>query len=85
VVGSEKYVFTDLNGDFLIEGLCDSNNTIIVSCNGYCDSVCEAYHQHGKSPHIYLHHDVLALEDVIIHAKKKNEEGVKTISKSVIQ
>ena len=85
IMGSEKYTTTDLNGDFIINGLCTNNNTIIASCFGYCDSVCEDYHQHGKSPHIYLKQDVLELNDVTIHAKKRIEEGVKTVSKSTIE
>jgi iron complex outermembrane receptor protein len=84
VMGSEKYTFTDENGDFIIEGLCSKDNTIIASCFGYCDSVCEDYHQHGKSPHIFLTQDVLELSDVTIHAKKHQEEGIKTVAKTNI-
>ena len=85
VKGTERYAYTDINGKFKIDNLCDENNTLIVSCFGYCDSVCEDFHQHGKSPHIFLTQDVLELSNVTIHAKKKQEEGIKTVSKKTIQ
>jgi iron complex outermembrane receptor protein len=81
IKGEEKYGYTDIHGDFIIENVCSDPNTLIISCNGYCDSVCEDYHKHGKSPHIYMTQDILQLENVTIHAKKKGKEGTKTIAK----
>tara|TARA_B100000809_G_scaffold130660_1_gene128487 strand:+ start:17889 stop:20303 length:2415 start_codon:yes stop_codon:yes gene_type:complete len=85
IKGEEKYGYTDIRGDFIIEYVCSDHNTLIISCNGYCDSVCEDYHQHGKSPHIYMTQDVLQLRDVTIHAKKREEGGSKTIVKTDVE
>lgn len=85
IKGANRYTYTDINGKFTIENLCNENNTLIVSCFGYCDSVCEDFHQHGKSPHIFLTQDVLELSNITIHAKKKEEEGVKTVAKTLIE
>ncbi len=85
VKGTEKNTLTDIEGLFEIEGLCHQSNTLIISCYGYCDTVCEDFHQHGKSPHIYLKHEVHNLEGVTITAQKSREEGTASISQQVIK
>ncbi|MTI30475.1 TonB-dependent receptor [Cytophagales bacterium RKSG123] len=85
VRGTEKFTITNLEGDFLIEGLSTEKNTLIISCYGYCDTVCENYHQHGKTPHIYLTQEVLKLGTVTIQAQKEKEEGTKAISQVTLQ
>ena len=45
---TEKATIANENGEFFINGLCSKRNTLIISCHGYCDSVCQHNHQHGK-------------------------------------
>ena len=56
-----KGTIANENGEFFINGLCSKRNTLIISCHGYCDSVCQHNHQHGKVPHIYLTQKVIHL------------------------
>lgn len=79
---TEKYTITNTEGDFLIEGLCTDNNTLIISSISYHDSICE-YHNHehdGKVPPIYLTEKVQNLETITIQVNRKKHEGTKTIS-----
>lgn len=80
VKGTERVVLSDIDGNFIIEDLCKEDNTLIVSCFGYCDSECEDHHQHGKSPHIYLTQDVVNLGAVTIEAARIKEEGTESLS-----
>jgi iron complex outermembrane receptor protein len=80
VRGTEKFTITNIDGEFLIEELCTDKNTLIISCFGYCNSVCEHNHQHGKSPHIFLTQDVLGLDTVTINALRRKEGGTESIS-----
>ncbi len=85
VRGLEKVTMTDLQGKFSFDNLCTDSQTLIISCFGYCDSICESYHQHGKSPHIYLHKSVEQLETVLIEAEKIKEEGTESISQITLK
>ncbi len=80
VKGTDRVVLSDIDGNFIIKNLCSEENTLIVSCFGYCDSECEDHHQHGKSPHIYLTQDVLNLESVTIEAERIKEAGTATLA-----
>lgn len=84
VSGTEKQTLTNIDGEFFIPGLCNENNTVIISCFGYCNSVCENNHQHGKVPHIYLTQKVLKLQEITISAKKSKEDGTETIAQTTI-
>lgn len=85
VKGAQNHIITDEQGVFLIKNLCTEDNTLIVSCFGYCDSVCEHHHQHEEAPHIYLTQKVSELESVIIQAQKSREEGSKSFSQTTLQ
>ena len=85
VKGTNKSSLTDIDGAFQIKELCTESNTLIISCYGYCDTVCEDFHQHGKSPHIYLKHEVYSLNSVTITAEKSKEEGTESISQQTIK
>ncbi len=80
VKGTERVVLSDIEGYFIIENLCTDDNTLIVSCFGYCDSECEDHHKHGKSPHIYLTQDVVHLGAVTIEAERIKEEGTESLA-----
>lgn len=80
IKGTERHTTTDIDGKFLFENLCTETNTLIISCFGYCETVCEHNHQHGKSPHIYLTQEVMGLETVLIEAENKKEEGTASIA-----
>ena len=80
VKGTERVVLSDIDGNFRIDNLCSDDNTLIISCFGYCDSECEDHHQHGKSPHIYLTQDVLNLDAVTIEAYRIRVEGTATLA-----
>ena len=85
VKGSGRSASTNLQGEFLIDELCTDENMLIVSCFGYCDSICQHHHEHGKMPHIYLTQRVRKLETVTIRAKKEKEEGTETIAQVTLQ
>lgn len=71
---------TDENGDFLIDKLCDEVNTIVITCLGYCDSICTHPHHHEEIPHIYLTQKIEKLGTVLIEAEKGPEQGTKALA-----
>tara|TARA_B110000037_G_scaffold223197_1_gene303703 strand:- start:7724 stop:10099 length:2376 start_codon:yes stop_codon:yes gene_type:complete len=85
VEGVDRVTMTNEQGEFLIDTLCTDNNVIIISCFGYCDSICENHHQHGKSPHIYLHKSVDQLKTVIIEAEEIKEKGTESIAQVILK
>lgn len=85
VQGLEKYTLTNIKGEFSIEGLCDSNMTLVISCLGYCNTTCASHHQHGKSPHIYLTEEINDLDGITIEAERSKEEGTETIAQISIK
>lgn len=84
VEGIPQVSLTDLKGRFLITGLCNEYNTLIVSCFGYCDTICKQFHQHIKRPQIYLKQKVQALNTITITAEKSKEEGIRSISQQTL-
>lgn len=84
VQGTKIATKTDENGKFLIEGLCNENNTLLVSCFGYCHAVCDGHHDHGDSPHIFLKQEVQELGPVTINAGKIKEEGTNSIAQTTV-
>lgn len=84
VKGTQRFSLTDINGAFHIKDLCNEDNTLIVSCFGYCDTTCEHFHQHSKDPHIYLKQEVSTLGIVTIKVEKNKEEGTASISQETI-
>ncbi len=84
ILGKDKFTETNAQGEFIIEGLCSDKNTVVISCIGYSNSVCE-YHNHDeKTPHIYLTEKVQELETVTIQVERKKEKGTETISQAAI-
>ena len=81
VEGTDKTTFTDEKGHFLINGLCDEENTLICSCLGYCDTTCANYHQHNHSSDIHLHIDFYTLGEIVIPVEDEEESiGTQTMS-----
>lgn len=81
VRGTDKFTFSDENGFFEIEGLCSENNTLIVSCLGYCNTETEHdQHEHGSNCRIFIAQKVSDLEEVIIKTEKKEKAGTETIA-----
>ena len=74
--GSRGTIAND-QGEFFLDSLCSKSNTLFISCYGYCDSICEHHHQHGKVPHIYLTQKVIDVDEVTIKASmnKKREQN----------
>ena len=79
-----KGTIANEKGEFFINGLCSQSNTLIISCHGYCDSVCEHNHRHGKVPHIYLRQKVVDVATVTIKAHVNKEKGTESISQVII-
>lgn len=69
---------TDLDGHFYLTGLCNTQNTLLIKCYGYCDSICQHHYQHGHAPHIYLTPEILEMDGVVIKIEKNKEEGTVT-------
>ena len=79
-----KGTIANEKGEFVIDSLCSKINTLFVSCYGYCDSLCEHNHQHGKVPHIYLTQKVIDVGEVTIKAQVNKKEGTESISQITI-
>lgn len=84
VQGTKHVSLTDINGNFHIKGLCNELNTLVISCFGYCNTICEQFHQDHKSPYIYLKHEVTTLDGVTIKAERIKDEGTASISQKTI-
>ncbi|MGY6647600.1 TonB-dependent receptor domain-containing protein [Wenyingzhuangia sp. IMCC45574] len=84
VKGTTLFDQTNIKGEFHIQNLCTEGSTLIISCYGYCDTVCEGFHQHGKSPHIFLKHEVESLNGLTITAEKIKDDGTASIAQKVL-
>ena len=84
IEGTDLNTYSDLDGNFYFQNLCNETNTLIVSSLGYCDTICEGHHDHSRSSHIYLKHTVKVLDEVTIKLVKKKEKGTETISQESI-
>ena len=81
---SDQGTLANEKGEFSFKGLCDKSSILIISCYGYCDSVCEHHHQHGKVPHIYLTQKVVNVGVVTIKAEVNKKKGTESISQITI-
>ena len=81
--GSRGTIAND-QGEFFLDSLCSKSNTLFISCYGYCDSICEHHHQHGKVPHIYLTQKVIDVGEVTIKAPMNKKEGIESIAQTTI-
>jgi len=81
---SDQGTLANEKGEFSFKGLCDKSSVLIISCYGYCDSVCEHHHQHGKVPHIYLTQKVVNVGVVTIKAEVNKKKGTESISQITI-
>lgn len=79
------FALTDEDGNFTINNQCSQNNTLSLSCIGYCESVCKHDCQHSDETHIYLKQKVSELKSVIINAHKSNQPGTEAIAKDVFK
>lgn len=80
VQGTSKGMLTSENGAFSFTGLCSKRNTLIISCHGYCDSICETHYQEDKIPHIYLTQKVEDVGVVNISVKLDKKAGTESIA-----
>jgi len=83
--GTQRSTLTNLEGKFELKGLCDSLNTLIISCVGYCDTICSQWHKHDQSQKIYLTQKVTNLEAVTVQAEANRELGTKTTSQITLK
>lgn len=85
IKGSEKYTQTDINGNFVIEGICTDSCTLIISCLGYSSVTNEhAHEKNDKHPHFYLTQKITGLGEITIQAEKRKERGTETISQTTL-
>ncbi len=80
VKNTEKYAQTNENGDFLINGICPDNYTLVISCLGYSNSTSEHQHEDKVHPHFYLTQEITGLGEVTIQAERSKQKGTETIS-----
>ncbi|NME68544.1 TonB-dependent receptor [Flammeovirga aprica] len=70
IKGTKKYALTNNDGEFQLDGLCHVSNCLVISCNGYCETTCDAncdIHKEKKNNSvIYMKPDVVALNEVTI-------------------
>lgn len=85
---SQKFTITDENGVFSIEELCSNENILIISCLGYCESVCNHEHhhdhEHDNTPHFYLTQKFIEIESVTILAERGKKKGIETLSQNTL-
>lgn len=78
---SDKYAISDENGYFEINDLCSENNTLEVSCIGYCHTEAQHHqHEHGNTCSIFIAQKISDLNEVIVVSKKEKNTGTETIS-----
>ena len=82
--GEEKFTTTNIKGEYTFKSLCTDDNTLIISCIGYSESICNHHHEHGRSPHFYLTQKVHQIESVLIEAEEIKEEGTQSIAQVTI-
>lgn len=80
VKGTSKFSITDINGEFKIDSLCDKRNILIISCFGYCDSICEHHYQHDYAPYLYLSQKVEEIDAITIKVEVAKTDGTKSLS-----
>ena len=85
VQGEQKSATTNLKGEFFVDGLCNAEPTLVISCFGYCDSICHHHYQQDDIPSIYLTKKVLDLETVTIEAQRIRENGTASLSQITLQ
>lgn len=84
VKGTGQSMLTDINGFFHFKHLCKESNTLILSCFGYCDTICEHFHEHSKRPHFFLKQEVFSLDEITITVEPVREEGTASIAQETI-
>ena len=84
VENTETYTLTDIEGNFLIEGICPDNYTLVISCLGYSSTSNEHQHEDDAHPHFYLTEEITGLSEVVIQAERVKERGTETISQTTL-
>ena len=82
VNGTEKFSMSNASGAFVIDSLCSEKVSLLISCYGYCDSLCVHNHQHGKKAHFYLRQKVETLDMVTIQVEKQKQEGTQSLAQT---
>jgi len=82
IVSTERFVQSDKNGDFVFEGICPENYTLVISCLGYSDASQEHHHELDGHNHFYLVKDITGLDEILIQAERSKEKGTETISQT---
>ena len=85
IKNTEKYTISDINGNFAIENICNRENTLNISCFGYCSSVCKFDEEHGETPHFYLTEEVSQLEDVYLEVTKQQRSNLESYTKETLK
>lgn len=80
VDSTERFVQTNKEGNFIIEGLCPKNYKLVISCLGYAESSQDHNHEPDNHKHFYLVKDITGLDEVLIEAESSKEKGTETIS-----
>jgi len=84
VKNTEKYAQTDEKGDFVINGICPDDYTLVISCVGYTNSTNAHHHERGEHPHFYLTQEITGLDEVTIQAERSKEKGTETIAQTTL-
>ncbi len=85
VSGKNKFTMTNVEGKFTLNGLCSDESTLVISCFGYCDTLCQHNHHHDHSSHFYLTQKVQKLDEVVIKAEQLKSKGTESISQEIIK
>jgi iron complex outermembrane receptor protein len=85
IKGTDKSSMTNLEGEFKIDGLCSERNTLVISCFGYCDSICENHYQNGEMPQMFLTQNVHSIDQVTINIQVNKANGAESLSQVSIE
>ncbi|MEM9051071.1 MAG: TonB-dependent receptor [Bacteroidota bacterium] len=85
VRGTQNATLTDINGKFELSNLCDSVNTLLISCVGYGDTICQRDHHQDARSHIFMTRKITQLDGVTVQAEANKERGTETISQITLK
>ncbi|WP_044205411.1 TonB-dependent receptor [Flammeovirga sp. OC4] len=87
IKGTTQKVLTNIEGEFQLGDLCNATNCLIISCNGYCKTTCDAsckVHQTKEERSvIYLKPDVVSLDEVTV-SEVNDIHGTLTVAQDLV-
>ncbi len=84
VQNTEKYAQTTIDGNFIINGICPDNYTLVISCLGYSEAIHGHHHEQDGRAHFYLTKDITGLDEVTLQVARNKEKGTETMAQTTL-